>query len=108
MVLQNRKERSQENPFITPSGSPLSSFLRLWLLFADVPMQSVHFHVPRTYSCLGGVPHFPKTQWSVVKASPSPGLEVSSNCLYWLCFCLLWPLMAIRILRLSEGLRVRK
>lgn len=37
MALQNHKERSQDNLLITPSGSPLASFLLLWLLFAGVP-----------------------------------------------------------------------
>lgn len=87
---------------------PSPFFLLLWLFFAGILIWSAHFHGPWTYSCLRGVLHFLKTQWSEVKARPFPSLEALFNCLYWLWFCLPWPLIAIRILILSEGLRVRR
>lgn len=70
-----------------------------------------HFH------CLG--PPLPwevffcflMTQWGRmgwgVEASTSPDLQVLSVCLSWLWFCLVLPLMAIRVLEI-EGLRAKE
>lgn len=77
VVLQNHKERSQDISLvsffqITPLSFSLPLVTLCWCSHVTSPF-------PCASPCLRVAPHLLKTQWGVVKASPSLGLKFSSS-----------------------------